>query len=326
MAGDPPTRRQPRPTRRWVASRPRPTRSQPSAPGPSAIACSLPEGRERSVRCGGCVTIEVRRPARADRACPGRRRQARCDRWPGSPCGSRLRHPAVRSKGRGSRVVQALHMSGHERRIQRAAQQSVGTLRGLGREIRLARLNHDLSQATAARAAGLGAGELGPDRARGGGQPSGRRPGASTGGRRPRPAPARLPGGRRAPRRGACPAARTPPSPTGRWSHVGNGGPAAPSRETNAPGRGHPRGHHPDRDRGGDTSPRRARLQRRLGAKQRDGGVDHVILLLADTRHNRTFLRSVGEGFHAAFPVDGRAALRHLEEPTDPGGNAIILL
>jgi len=67
-------------------------------------------------------------------------------------------------------------------------------------------------------------------------------------------------------------------------------------------------------------------LQRRLGAKQRDGGVDHVVLLLADTRHNRTFLRTVGEGFRSMFPVDGRTALRRLSEPSDPGGNAIILL
>lgn len=37
-------------------------------------------------------------------------------------------------------------------------------------------------------------------------------------------------------------------------------------------------------------------LQRKLMLKRRDGGVDHVILLLADTRHNRTFLRSAGAG------------------------------
>ena len=67
-------------------------------------------------------------------------------------------------------------------------------------------------------------------------------------------------------------------------------------------------------------------LQRRLNTKQRDGGVDHVILLLADTRHNRAFLRAAGAGFHAAFPVDGRTALRRLAVGRDPGGNAIVLL
>jgi transcriptional regulator with XRE-family HTH domain len=67
-------------------------------------------------------------------------------------------------------------------------------------------------------------------------------------------------------------------------------------------------------------------LQRRLSAKRRDGGVDHVILLLSDTRHNRAFLRAAGPGFRADFPVDGRAALRRLATASDPGGSAIILL
>jgi hypothetical protein len=70
----------------------------------------------------------------------------------------------------------------------------------------------------------------------------------------------------------------------------------------------------------------RQELQRRLGAKQRDGGVDHVVLRLADTRHDRTFLRTVNEGFRSMFPIDGQTALRRLGEPSDPGGNAIILL
>lgn len=67
-------------------------------------------------------------------------------------------------------------------------------------------------------------------------------------------------------------------------------------------------------------------LQRRLSAKQRDGGVDQVILLLADTRHNRAFLRAAGADFRAGFPVDGGTALRCLAAGRDPGGNAIILV
>lgn len=67
-------------------------------------------------------------------------------------------------------------------------------------------------------------------------------------------------------------------------------------------------------------------LQRRLGGKRRDGGVDHVILVLADTRHNRAFLRAAGSGFAADFPVDGRTALQRLAAGRDPGGSAIILL
>ncbi len=67
-------------------------------------------------------------------------------------------------------------------------------------------------------------------------------------------------------------------------------------------------------------------LQRRVSLKRRDGGVDHVILLLADTRHNRRFLRVAGPGFHADFPVPGAVALERLAAGADPGGSAIILI
>jgi transcriptional regulator with XRE-family HTH domain len=67
-------------------------------------------------------------------------------------------------------------------------------------------------------------------------------------------------------------------------------------------------------------------LQRRLALKQRDGNVDRLVLLLSDTRHNRLFLRSAGDGFLASFPVPGALALQRLEAGADPGGNAIILL
>ena len=67
-------------------------------------------------------------------------------------------------------------------------------------------------------------------------------------------------------------------------------------------------------------------LQRRLTLKRRDGGVDHVVLLLADTRHNRRFLRLAGEGLRSDFPVPGDVALQRLVVGEDPGGSAIILL
>ena len=67
-------------------------------------------------------------------------------------------------------------------------------------------------------------------------------------------------------------------------------------------------------------------LQRRIKAKLRDGGVDYVILLLADTRHNRAFLRAAGESFKSDFPVDGATALQRLAAGRDPGGSAIVLL
>jgi transcriptional regulator with XRE-family HTH domain len=67
-------------------------------------------------------------------------------------------------------------------------------------------------------------------------------------------------------------------------------------------------------------------LERRLALKHRDGAVDHVILLLAATRHNRLLVREQGERLLASFPVAGRAALERLAMPADPGGSAIILL
>lgn len=83
-------------------------------------------------------------------------------------------------------------------------------------------------------------------------------------------------------------------------------------------------------DRIGTEAETRARdaqdLQRRLALKRRDGGVDHVILLLADTRHNRRFLREAGQGLRADLPVPGRLALQRLSAGESPRGSAIILL
>ncbi|CAN5639991.1 hypothetical protein BH23CHL8_BH23CHL8_24860 [soil metagenome] len=67
-------------------------------------------------------------------------------------------------------------------------------------------------------------------------------------------------------------------------------------------------------------------LERRLALKRRDGAVDHVILLLSDTRHNRRFLRAFGDGLRTSFPLDARSALSRLAVPEDPRASAIILL
>lgn len=67
-------------------------------------------------------------------------------------------------------------------------------------------------------------------------------------------------------------------------------------------------------------------LQRRLALKVRDGGVDGLILLLTNTRHNRDFLRAHGGELDERFPVPGRRALELLGAGLLPGGNAIVLL
>jgi len=46
-------------------------------------------------------------------------------------------------------------MAAHEKRADRAERKALRALAELGREVRPARLNHDLSQRTAARAAGI---------------------------------------------------------------------------------------------------------------------------------------------------------------------------
>lgn len=67
-------------------------------------------------------------------------------------------------------------------------------------------------------------------------------------------------------------------------------------------------------------------LERRLALKERDGGVDHLVLLLADTRHHRMLLASGSAGLRVRFPVDGRACLASLAASRAPAGNAIVLL
>ncbi len=67
-------------------------------------------------------------------------------------------------------------------------------------------------------------------------------------------------------------------------------------------------------------------LQRRLALKVRDGGVDMLILLLSDTRHNRALLRAHEDDLAGRFPVPGRRAVELLAAGVHPGGNAIVLI
>jgi transcriptional regulator with XRE-family HTH domain len=67
-------------------------------------------------------------------------------------------------------------------------------------------------------------------------------------------------------------------------------------------------------------------LERRIRAKQRDGMVDAVILVLADTRANRAFLRERSASFTELFPIRSREALAALVTGRCPAGNAVILV
>lgn len=66
-------------------------------------------------------------------------------------------------------------------------------------------------------------------------------------------------------------------------------------------------------------------LNRRVALKSRDGGVERIVLLVADTRHNRRVLRLFAAEFAAAYPVPGRVALAALRAGRRPDGSAIIL-
>lgn len=67
-------------------------------------------------------------------------------------------------------------------------------------------------------------------------------------------------------------------------------------------------------------------MSRRLASKRRDGGVDAVILLVADTRHNRAALDAAASGLRSDFSGDARSTLRSLGGGQDPGRSSIIVL
>lgn len=66
-------------------------------------------------------------------------------------------------------------------------------------------------------------------------------------------------------------------------------------------------------------------FERRVMLKARDGEVDRVIVVLADTRWNRSVLREVGDALRASFPLQGQAALDAIRSPNDPGCNLLVL-
>ncbi len=70
----------------------------------------------------------------------------------------------------------------------------------------------------------------------------------------------------------------------------------------------------------------RQALERRLALKQRDGGVDHLLLLLPNTRDNRRFVRANERGLQARFPLAGRRTMELLAEGQAPPGDSLVLL
>lgn len=67
-------------------------------------------------------------------------------------------------------------------------------------------------------------------------------------------------------------------------------------------------------------------LDRRIALKQRDSSIELVILLVANTRHNRAILASHGESLAASFPFPGRRALELLRAGAAPEASAIVVI
>lgn len=67
-------------------------------------------------------------------------------------------------------------------------------------------------------------------------------------------------------------------------------------------------------------------LQRRSEAKARDSGVDRLILLVADTHHNRRVLREHREALSSTFPTDTRSIMAALQAGKLPAANGIVVL
>lgn len=67
-------------------------------------------------------------------------------------------------------------------------------------------------------------------------------------------------------------------------------------------------------------------LERRVALKIRDGGPGHVMLLVADTRANRSAIAALRSGLRETFPLDSRAVLAALRQGRDPGASGLVIL
>jgi transcriptional regulator with XRE-family HTH domain len=76
-----------------------------------------------------------------------------------------------------------------------------------------------------------------------------------------------------------------------------------------------------------ETRPRDLQaLERRLAIKARDGDMDTILLLLANTRHNRDLVRGRPAEWGDRFPLAGRRALELLGAGVRPPGDSVVLL
>ena len=67
-------------------------------------------------------------------------------------------------------------------------------------------------------------------------------------------------------------------------------------------------------------------VERRVTLKQRDGAVDVVILVIADTKHNRQMLELHRDELRGLLPLDSRQMLASFRQGRLPERNGIVLL
>ncbi len=67
-------------------------------------------------------------------------------------------------------------------------------------------------------------------------------------------------------------------------------------------------------------------LERKIALKARDGGVDHVILLLARSPGNERFIRENAAELQTRFPVRDRETLAALTSGREPTGDTLLVL
>ena len=65
---------------------------------------------------------------------------------------------------------------------------------------------------------------------------------------------------------------------------------------------------------------------RRITLKLRDSGLDHVLVVVADTRRNRDAVTAAASTILPDFPISPRRAMAALAAGEHPGGSALVLL
>ena len=67
-------------------------------------------------------------------------------------------------------------------------------------------------------------------------------------------------------------------------------------------------------------------LERRLALKMRDAGEPSLLLVVADTRHNRAVVTAAWADVMGRYPIPARRALASLARGEHPGGSALVFL